>query len=127
MASGALRVKVSMTEDEIVLIKVDGELTIFTEEYEMLYKEIGAYIKMGLYRFVVDLRGVTYLDSSGLGLIIRMATHAFKQNSRVCVLYDSPQVEKLFYVSNIDKIVQVVSSVEEGYQFLRNTKAEDLD
>lgn len=120
MASGALRVKVSISEDDIVLIKVEGELTIFTEEYEMLHKEISAYIKMGLYKFIVDLRGVTYLDSSGLGIIIRLATHAFKQNSKVCLLYDGPQVERLLYVSNIDKIVHVVSSIDEAYAFLRS-------
>ncbi len=120
MSSGALKVKVSISEDDVVLIRIDGELTIFTEEYDMLHKEIGAYIKMGLYKFIVDLRGVTYLDSSGLGLIIRLATHAFKQDSRVCLVYESPSVEKLLFVSNIDKIVQIVSSVEEGYQFFRS-------
>lgn len=74
---------------------------------------------MGLYRFILDLRGVTYLDSSGLGIVIRLATHAFKQNSKICLLYDSPQVEKLLFVSNIDKIVHLVSSLEEGYAFFR--------
>ncbi|URA10103.1 STAS domain-containing protein [Thermospira aquatica] len=124
MSSGALKVKVSIAEDDIVLIKIDGELTIFTEEYDMLHKEIGAYIKMGLYKFIVDLRGVTYIDSSGLGLIIRLATHAFKQNSRVCIMYDGPQVEKLLFVSNIDKIVQIVPSPEEGYKFFRESGQE---
>lgn len=119
MASEALRVKVNISDDDIVLIKIEGELSVFTEEYDMLHKEIAAYIKMGLYRFIIDVKGVTYVDSSGLGLIIRLATHAFKQDSRICLLYDSPQVERVLYVSNIDKIVHIVPTVEEAYQFFR--------
>lgn len=114
---GKLSIKVSFYKDIIGIISISGELTVFVEEFDLLCKEVLAYIKMGIYRFILDLCHLTYIDSSGVGVIIRLAAVASKHSSTICVICDQPQIKKILEISNVDKIVRFVSNVQEGISF----------
>ncbi len=114
-----LNVQVSLVQDIIGVIRVSGELTVFVEEFDLLYKEVVAYNKMGIFRFVIDLNTLTYIDSSGVGIIMRLATNAMKQSSVICVICEQPQVLKILAVSNVDKMVRFVKTIEEGIDHYR--------
>jgi anti-anti-sigma factor len=116
-----LKVKISIIEDVLAIIKIDGEFSIFDDEFDLFAKEIAAYTKMGIYRFIIDLSNVTYVDSSGIGIIIRLATGAMKKDTRACVICDQPNVLKVFQVSNVDKIIKFIDSVEDGFKFFEKT------
>jgi anti-sigma B factor antagonist len=112
-----LFVKVAIFHDTIGIITVSGEMTVFVEEFDLFYKEVIAYTKLGIYRFILDLNSLSYIDSSGIGVVMRLATNASKQNSKICVICDHPQILKIFTVSNIDKIVRFVQNIDEGLAF----------
>jgi anti-anti-sigma factor len=116
-----LKVKISIINDTIVVVKVKGELSIFDEEFDLFAKEVVAYSKMGIYRFVMDLDEVTYIDSSGVGVVIRLATSAMKMDSKVCVICSSPAVRRVFVVSNVDRILKFVETVDEGMKFFESS------
>ena len=103
------------------VITINGELSIFVQEFDLLYKELTAYIKMGLYQYVLDLNQVSYIDSSGIGMVIKLATNASKFNTQICILCDQPQVRKALTISNVDKIVHYIKSVKEGSDYYKNT------
>jgi anti-anti-sigma factor len=111
-----------MVKDIIAVIKMSGELTVFTEEFDLLYKEILAYMKLGVYRFVLDFNDLNYLDSSGLGLIIRLAKNAAKHELMVCVICDQPQIRRILDVSNVNKIIRFVRHKEEGVEYFLEKK-----
>lgn len=117
-----LDVKVNLVNDSIGIITIQGELTVFIQEFDLLYKEVMAYTKMGLYRFIIDLNAVSYIDSSGIGILMRLATNASKQSSMICVICNHPQTLKIMAVSNIDKIVKFVQSTQEGMDFYSSKK-----
>lgn len=112
-----LNIKVSFYKDIICIISISGELTVFVEEFDLLHKEVLAYIKMGIYRFILDLSSLTYIDSSGIGIIIRLAAVASKYSSKICIICEQPQIKKILAISNVDKIVKFVSNVQEGISF----------
>jgi anti-sigma B factor antagonist len=114
-----LNVQVSLFQEIVGVVHVTGELTVFVEEFDLLYKEVVAYNKMGIFRFVLDLNDLSYIDSSGVGIIMRLATTAMKQGSTVCVVCEQPQVLKILAVSNVDKMVHFVKSVEEGLEYYK--------
>jgi anti-anti-sigma factor len=112
-----LVVKVNIYRDIVGIITVSGEMTVFVEEFDLFYKEVIAYTRLEIYRFILDLNTLSYIDSSGIGVIMRLATNASKQNSKICVICDHPQILKIFTVSNIDKIVHFVRNIDEGLAY----------
>ena len=112
-----LNVKVALVQDKVGIVTIAGELSVFIQEFDLLYKEVMAYTKMGIYRFILDFTKVTYIDSSGIGILMRLATNASKQSSMICVICDHPQILKIMAVSNVDKIVRYVPSVDDGLNY----------
>ncbi len=117
MLDGKLYVKVSFYKEIIAKVEISGEFTVFYQEFDLLYKELMAYTKIGIYRFILNLNGLTYIDSSGIGVIIRLVTNASKKNSMVCIICDQPQVLKILGISNVDKIIRFVTSYDEGIKY----------
>ncbi len=116
---GKLTIKVSFYNDIIAIVNMCGELTVFVQEYDLLFKELLAYIKMGIYRYILDLNGLSYIDSSGIGVIMRLATSASKHASVICMICEQPQILKILSISNVDKIVHFVKTVEEGISYYK--------
>ena len=115
-----LKVKVSLIDDKICVLTIFGELTIFSNDFDLFVKEVNAYMKMGIFRFILDLTNLNYIDSSGIGVIIRLATNASKHNTKIITICNNAQVLRIFSVSNIDKILKFVKSVNEGLEFYNN-------
>ncbi|MGC8765968.1 MAG: STAS domain-containing protein [Brevinematia bacterium] len=109
-----LNVKVSFYKDEIAIIDISGELTVFTDEFDILYKEIVAYLKMGIYKFIFNMQNLKYIDSSGIGLLMRVASISARKNTKICVLCDQPNILKVLSISKVDVFFQHIRSIEEG-------------
>jgi len=112
-----LEVKINIIQDIVAEIIVKGDLTVFIQEFELLNKELLAYTKLGVYRFILNLNECNYIDSSGIGLIMRLAANASKQSSLICMICDRPPILKILAVSNIDKILHFVSDSAEGLKY----------
>lgn len=110
-------VNINIIDEKIVCVKIEGDFSIFDEDFDLFAKEVIAYTKMGIIRYVIDLSDVGYIDSSGVGVIIRLAREALKSDLKVCIVNPQPAVERVFVVSNIDGILQTVESVDEGIQY----------
>ena len=112
-----LDVKINLNNDNICIISIKGELSIFVPEFSSIYKEILEYLSNDIFKFILDMDEVTYVDSSGVGLIMRLATNANKYETNICVICSQPQVLKVIKVSNIDKIIHFINTIEEGIQY----------
>ena len=67
-----------------------------------------AYEGMGSeQRYVVDLRGTHYLDSSALGMLLLLRDHAGSERSRIRLINCHPDVSKILAISNFDKLFQI--------------------
>lgn len=75
--------------------------------------------------YVVDMAGLRYLDSSGVGLLVEMR----KRLRRLLLAELQPRVLRVFRVSNLDSIFTIEPSVEAALEKLgarrpRETPAE---
>lgn len=92
-----------------MLVEVWGEVDLNTA-FEMLTAVVGAGMEAGGRRVVVDLSGVTYLDSSGVRALAQ-AGRALDQ--RLAVLAPSPAVERVFRLVQADVMVHVIADLSE--------------
>lgn len=63
---------------------------------------------------VLDLSGVTFLDSSGLGVCIKAVKGVRAQGGEVALVATTPRVLKVLEITGIDKAVVVVGTVEDA-------------
>lgn len=58
-------------------------------------------------RVVVDLTGVTFLDSTGLGVFVTALKHLREQQGSLDLVITSPRVLKVFELTGLDVVIPI--------------------
>jgi len=58
-------------------------------------------------RYVVDLKGTTYLDSSALGMLLLLRDHAGGDSAQIRLANCNPDVRKILAISNFEQLFQI--------------------
>lgn len=108
-----LEIKVEETEDYTVC-SPSGELDAYT---------VGAFRESlgelaGHKRVLIDLSGVPFMDSAGLGALIGGIRRAREAEGDVAVVCDRPALSRLLHTTGFDRIVPVTESIEEAIEAL---------
>jgi anti-anti-sigma factor len=61
---------------------------------------------------ILDLSGVPYMDSAGMGLIINHYVHCQNHGSKFIAVGVSPRVHELFRMTKVDSIIPQAPTVE---------------
>lgn len=115
-----LDVKVNFYREDIAIIELKGELSIFTDEFDLFCREVGAYLKMGIYKFILNMEKVRYIDSSGIGILMRIASTAARKGVKPCYICHQPNVLKVLSISKVDILFKSVESIEEAISYFEN-------
>lgn len=60
---------------------------------------------------VVDLSEVEFLDSTGLGVLIKALTHLRENGAEMAVVATTPRVLKVLAITGMDQVMTVAASV----------------
>jgi anti-anti-sigma factor len=92
------------TEGGVRVVAVRGELDLDTmgELNEALA------VGNGFATTVVDLRGVTFIDSSGVSGILAAARRARDVNERMVCVPGSQQIQRVFQLTGVDTVLEWV-------------------
>jgi anti-sigma B factor antagonist len=63
---------------------------------------------------ILDLTGVPYMDSAGIGAIINYFVHLRKRNSKLTVAGINGRVIELFKLTGVDTVIPIVATVDEA-------------
>ncbi|WP_457790330.1 STAS domain-containing protein [Pseudomonas sp. PL-6] len=58
-------------------------------------------------RYLVDLQGTSYLDSSALGMLLLLRDHAGGDAAQIRLLNCSSDVRKILAISNFEQLFQI--------------------
>lgn len=61
---------------------------------------------------ILDLSGVPYMDSAGMGLVINHYVHCEHQGIKMMVAGVNPRVLELFRMTRVDTVIPQASTVE---------------
>ncbi len=99
--------------DNYILATLSGELILgCTREIKEKVKEYADTHRN--YHLVVDLSGVTFIDSSGLGILIAWFKMANQQQGKVAFCNLTAQVRKIIGFAKLDKIFTITDTLEEA-------------
>ena len=101
------------TKDDgrVTILTLDGDLVI--GESETLFKKtVIRLLEEGKVNLLVDLRRVNFLDSSGLGALVRALTNSQKEGGQTKLLGAGPQVQKLLEMTKLDSVFENFTDME---------------
>ncbi|MBV8283444.1 MAG: STAS domain-containing protein [Candidatus Eremiobacteraeota bacterium] len=58
---------------------------------------------------VIDMRSVTYMDSSSLGTLAAFRKQIHPTGRRITLLIENPQLLRIFRITSLDKSFEIVS------------------
>lgn len=95
-----LSFRIAVTTDrDGVRIAPSGDLDLATAE--PLWDEIARLRERGCEKLVLDLRGLTFLDSSGLRLLVRAREDALRDGRELKVIDGAPAVSRVFDITGL--------------------------
>ncbi len=102
--------------------KVQGNIHIFTlkgdlidkNQADKLIEEINNTIANNHIRFVVDLGGLKYLNSSGLTILIQILTKARKAGGEAVIANVGKRIKELLVITKLNTVFTVADTVENG-------------
>jgi anti-sigma B factor antagonist len=88
------------------LIAVQGELDIAT--LPALEREVTRMRAQGLERMVIDLRGLAFLDSMSIELLLRLHGELTATGAELVVVRGPQAVDRIFEVMQLDRVLALV-------------------
>jgi anti-anti-sigma factor len=104
----ALEIETKAGVDGTAVVALAGELDINTSSRveQELHRVEGTASTI-----VLDLRGLSFIDSTGLRLVVTADTRARKHGRRFAVVPGSEGVQRVFRVTSLDKRLDFVSDL----------------
>jgi len=65
-------------------------------------------------RLIVDLAGVTYMDSSGVATLVQALQQVKRYNGRLFLVAPNERVRSIFQIARLDSIFQIVDTQQEA-------------
>jgi anti-anti-sigma factor len=105
-------------DDYIQLVSVVGELDM--SNAGELRRRVETSLKSGRNCVVIDLSGVTHMDSSGLAALIAAHQLTHQRRGRLALVITSEPVRRTVEVRGLDRLFTIVSTREEGVATVRD-------
>ena len=116
-----LRVTTARFGVDSYVVSLAGELDIGTsEEFE---RELESLRARDARHLIVDLLGVTFLGSVGLGLLTRAAKQTRALDGECVVVSDDPRILRVFEITGLDRVFRIERSLMEAVGQLTSMRA----
>ncbi len=100
------------THGEVTVLTVAGDVDVYSAVVlrDALDRAIGA----GRRRFIVDLQGVSFLDSTALGLLVGRMKFLRMQEGSIRIVCSVPRLLRVFGITGLNKVFEVDESLAEA-------------
>lgn len=92
------------------MLTVAGELDVVGGPE--LRQAVMAEVRLGHARLVLDLTGVDFIDSFGLGVVVGALKRTRLLDGDLRVVVPEPRVRRVFEVCDLDRVFEMYPSVE---------------
>jgi anti-sigma B factor antagonist len=110
------RATVAEIGSRIALVSVSGELDLYVERE--LREALEEAELLGLPTVVVDLSGVTFMDSTACGILVAEAKKRDGHERALLLISSSARATRVLEVAGIDQVVPVLPTLHAALQAL---------
>jgi anti-anti-sigma factor len=106
---------------DVIVVHCQGRI-VYRDEAAALSRLAGEFLENGG-KVVLDLSGVSSIDSAGIGELAYLHTLARSQNADLKCAGPSPFVRELLDLTNLDSVLEIHPSVDEALAAFQPTEA----
>jgi anti-sigma B factor antagonist len=103
---------------DISVIELSGRITLGRESGQVEAAVMKA-IEAGARKLVIDLNGVSYIDSTGIGMVASCFTRISQAGGEVCVSGAQGLVLDVFRITRLDSIIRFFPDADAACARLR--------
>jgi anti-sigma B factor antagonist len=94
------------------VVAVGGEIDVYTAP--QLRERLNDLVADGQYHLVVDMQGVEFLDSTGLGVLVGGLKRVRAHDGSLRLVCVQEKILKVFRITGLTKVFPIHDSVEEA-------------
>lgn len=98
--------------DSYSLVDVQGEIDVYTAP--KLREKLIELVAEGSYDIVVNLEGVDFLDSTGLGVLVGALKRVKANDGSLSLVCTQDKILKIFKITGLTKVFPIHGSVDEA-------------
>ena len=103
------------TVNEVTILDLKGKMTL-GEGDELLKDKINSLLSGGRRKLLLNLEGVPYIDSAGLGEVVRTYTTVSRQGGSLKLLNLTKRIEDLLSITKLLTVFETFDSEAEAVQ-----------
>ena len=103
------------TVSDVTVLDLKGKMTL-GEGDELLKDKINSLLASGKKKLVLNLEGVPYIDSAGLGEIVRTYTTVSRQGGSLKLLNLTKRIEDLLSITKLLTVFETFDTEAEAIQ-----------
>ena len=118
-----LKLKLSLetrNSGDVVIVHCQGRI-VYRDEAAALSRVVGEVLQQAR-KLVLDLSGVSSIDSAGIGELALLQSWAQAQNVNLKCAGPNPLVSTLLDLTNLDSVLQIHASVDEALASFREER-----
>ena len=100
------------TVDDQTVVAVGGEIDVYTAP--RLREQLVELVNGGQYNLIVDLEGVEFLDSTGLGVLVGGLKRVRVHQGSLRLVCTQERILKIFRITGLTKVFAIHDSVEDA-------------
>jgi anti-sigma B factor antagonist len=98
---------------DVRIIELSGKITIGSGDVK-IRELVNAALEDGRSKILLDLGGVTTIDSSGIGEMVACYTTVTKRGGQLKLMRLSSKINDILHVTQLITVFDVLDSVQEG-------------
>lgn len=99
-------------EDTVAIVDVSGDIDL--NRSLDFQKSLLDVLEKGPQQIIVNLSGVSYMDSSGVASLVKLLSRTRKSGSRLCLVGLTERVKSLFEITRLDVVFSIYTSEKEA-------------
>ena len=99
-------------KDDVSVVTVAGEVDVYTAA--QLRAALDEEIASGRSHLVVDLDGVSFLDSTGLGVLVGRLKLVRNSSGWLRIVCSNDRILRVFRITGLDKVFGIHTSLDEA-------------
>jgi anti-sigma B factor antagonist len=94
------------------VIEVSGEIDVYTAP--RFRETLVSLVEAGNYRLIVDMEGVEFLDSTGLGVLVGGLKRVRVHDGEIDLVCTQGRILRIFRITGLSKVFSIFDTVDEA-------------
>jgi anti-sigma B factor antagonist len=94
------------------VVEVSGEIDVYTAP--RLRETLVSLVEGGNYRLIVDMEGVEFLDSTGLGVLVGGLKRVRAHDGGIDLVCTQGRILRIFRITGLSKVFNIFGTIDEA-------------